>query len=701
MEKVKKSANLWNIKKENKIVLEEDVLTIDGKKLRIKICDDIFQLEKIDIDYSWINDINKLIKLKKLTFYKVIQRLFIILENEKNSKKYDDKKITKEKNKMIVEEKDETIVKEKDETIVEEKDETIVEEKDETIVKEKDETIVKEKDETIVEEKDRMIILFNKMREQYDEIIKFEMVDITKWTLYFINEEITMLIELKDFPTKQPIIKIEPKLKFSMNILISNMKMFKGYWKSTITLDYIISKIYSIIKICEKKTDVDPETKTIMKAFDEINRHFVSEYYISIDNDVYSYDPIVEEKTYWKKGTGYGSGSRKNSVDIGTFSNVVSNVDNTIIDNLELIYNEINEKNKTHIKKLIEKSLFIKNYLTESIKDVSLLEINSNKKKYLLLIKLLLFLDMDDLLCCELGKLKNLIEIERKINKSENEIYDFIDSIKTTELIKPIEEKEVKKSYVETMDEYRFQMLNFDYPRYKYKSKTDEGLVNISNVAKEIATFTNVIPIHEDSSIFVIVNEERISEIYFMITGSSKTPYENGCFIFHVKLPTNYPKVPPLVNLENTGGCRFNPNLYSDGKVCLSILGTWSGDKSESWISDKSTLIQVIISIQGLILIEEPYFNEPGYERSIGTADGTKSSLNYNYNIRLYTMQHAIYDLLLDKNNLFYSVIKEHFKLKKNKVIEVCSNWTNESPTNLKNSYNETLKKIIDLLNDL
>jgi hypothetical protein len=35
---------------------------------------------------------------------------------------------------------------------------------------------------------------------------------------------------------------------------------------------------------------------------------------------------------------------------------------------------------------------------------------------------------------------------------------------------------------------------------------------------------------------------------------------------------------------------RFNPNLYSDGKVCLSLLGTWSGP---GWIPNQSTLAQV------------------------------------------------------------------------------------------------------------
>jgi hypothetical protein len=44
-------------------------------------------------------------------------------------------------------------------------------------------------------------------------------------------------------------------------------------------------------------------------------------------------------------------------------------------------------------------------------------------------------------------------------------------------------------------------------------------------------------------------------------------------------------------------------------KVCLSLLGTWSGP---GWISGQSTLLQVLISIQSLILCEEPYLNEPG-----------------------------------------------------------------------------------------
>lgn len=38
---------------------------------------------------------------------------------------------------------------------------------------------------------------------------------------------------------------------------------------------------------------------------------------------------------------------------------------------------------------------------------------------------------------------------------------------------------------------------------------------------------------------------------------------------------------------------RFNPNLYADGKVCLSLLGTWhGGDATEKWDPLRSNLLQ-------------------------------------------------------------------------------------------------------------
>jgi hypothetical protein len=129
----------------------------------------------------------------------------------------------------------------------------------------------------------------------------------------------------------------------------------------------------------------------------------------------------------------------------------------------------------------------------------------------------------------------------------------------------------------------------------------------------------------------------------------------------------------------NTGNVRFNPNLYHCGKVCLSILGTYVGpatSQAEKW-NQSSTLYQVLISIQSQILVENPIFNEPGFQQYYKTERGDKETKIYNENIRLYTMKFAMLDLLTNKNSYpeFRNVINTHFKLKKNKIFETINKW--------------------------
>jgi len=80
-----------------------------------------------------------------------------------------------------------------------------------------------------------------------------------------------------------------------------------------------------------------------------------------------------------------------------------------------------------------------------------------------------------------------------------------------------------------------------------------------------------------------------------LITGPAETPYANGCFEFDVYFPPDYPNSPMLINLETTGRhtVRFNPNLYNDGKVCLSVLNTWHGRPEEKWNAHTSSFLQV------------------------------------------------------------------------------------------------------------
>lgn len=130
----------------------------------------------------------------------------------------------------------------------------------------------------------------------------------------------------------------------------------------------------------------------------------------------------------------------------------------------------------------------------------------------------------------------------------------------------------------------------------------------------EIATMNTGLP----PGIFVRYASERPDIIKAIIVGPVDTPYENGLFEFDILCREKYPNVAPVVSFKTTNGgtARFNPNLYQDGTVCLSLLGTWTG---ESWKPGESTILQVLLSIQAMILCENPWYNEPGTSKEYRT----------------------------------------------------------------------------------
>lgn len=77
----------------------------------------------------------------------------------------------------------------------------------------------------------------------------------------------------------------------------------------------------------------------------------------------------------------------------------------------------------------------------------------------------------------------------------------------------------------------------------------------------------------------------------------------------------------------------------AEGKVCLSLLGTWSGP---GWVVGSSTLLQVLISIQAMILNDEPYLNEPGWSSQAGTP----ASRAYSANVRRMVVADALLNSL-------------------------------------------------------
>jgi len=220
--------------------------------------------------------------------------------------------------------------------------------------------------------------------------------------------------------------------------------------------------------------------------------------------------------------------------------------------------------------------------------------------------------------------------------------------------------KSVKHSYATSMD------------RNPPSRKT------LMRLSREIPALAASLPCSNDTTIFVRVHEDRFDFLKFLIVGPKDTPYENGLFEFDVFLPAGYPKVCPKVLFLTTGNgaVRFNPNLYNNGKVCLSLLGTWSGP---GWIPGVSTLLQVLLSIQSLILVAEPYFNEPGFEKSRGTKNGDAECESYNRKIRRYTVQHAMIDHLKNPSPWFKGVIEEHFGLKRIEILSQLEKWQSKT----------------------
>lgn len=129
--------------------------------------------------------------------------------------------------------------------------------------------------------------------------------------------------------------------------------------------------------------------------------------------------------------------------------------------------------------------------------------------------------------------------------------------------------------------------------------------------------------------------EDRLDLLTVMICGPDRTPYEDGLFLIDMQLSSDYPKSPPSCYYISYCTDRLNPNLYEDGKVCVSLLGTWSGKDTELW-GPNSTLLQVIVSIQGLILVPEPYFNEAGYEKQRGKIETAIPNNVYSTLFRIY-----------------------------------------------------------------
>jgi ubiquitin-protein ligase len=164
-----------------------------------------------------------------------------------------------------------------------------------------------------------------------------------------------------------------------------------------------------------------------------------------------------------------------------------------------------------------------------------------------------------------------------------------------------------------------------------------------ANSIKRILSDINSLTEHplENEGIYWYINEDNIYNMKALIIGPNGTPYEGGFFLFDFKFPENYPLEPPKAEYHTIyDKIRYNPNLYTNKYVCLSILNTWHGP---AW-TPCNTITSVLMSLVGLVFVEHPLMNEPGHENDHSTIIDYYDAIIEHETFRgacLYMMEHT------------------------------------------------------------
>ena len=144
----------------------------------------------------------------------------------------------------------------------------------------------------------------------------------------------------------------------------------------------------------------------------------------------------------------------------------------------------------------------------------------------------------------------------------------------------------------------------------------------------------------------------------------------------------------------------------------MSLIGTFSGTGStEKWDPAVSTLYQVprgpqsamycgaafdahgprtsafgsqvLVSIQGQILVKQPIENEPGWEEGKLNEDDSHAR-EYNAKVRLSTIRHAMTAQLRSPPEGFESVVRAHFAAQRTRVLQQAWAWTVDAPPSMR-----------------
>lgn len=91
--------------------------------------------------------------------------------------------------------------------------------------------------------------------------------------------------------------------------------------------------------------------------------------------------------------------------------------------------------------------------------------------------------------------------------------------------------------------------------------------------------------------------DDNIFNWELMIVGPADTIYEGGFFQARLNFPADFPNMPPTMYFKSA---MWHPNVYEDGKVCISILHNPGEDENAYESADERW--RPILGVEAIIM---------------------------------------------------------------------------------------------------
>lgn len=114
----------------------------------------------------------------------------------------------------------------------------------------------------------------------------------------------------------------------------------------------------------------------------------------------------------------------------------------------------------------------------------------------------------------------------------------------------------------------------------------------------------------EPNEYYIIKELDNLYEWSIILFGPPETIYEGGIFECIFKFPKTYPNNPPEFKFITP---IKHPNIYKDGKVCMSILHEGDDETGYEKVSERWTPAHSVhsILISFLLILVEPNIESP------------------------------------------------------------------------------------------